>query len=39
MKRIVNNYLCNKCDRIITGRRVCKTCIRMAIRYIFKLEM
>lgn len=35
MKRIINNYLCNKCDRIVSGRRVCKTCMRIATKKVF----
>jgi len=32
MKKVINNYLCQKCDRIVSGRRFCKTCIRNSIK-------
>lgn len=37
MKKIIDNHLCNGCDRIISGqRRVCKACIKKSVRKVVR---
>ena len=37
MKKLINNHLCNGCDRIIGGgNRVCRACIKKAVKKVVR---